>query len=769
MKSSRPKKTRQYPRFKYAGAILFLTAFTGLLASVCPGIAQPVSPAEKATISGYIRDAGSGETLIAANVFIEETRRGATTNKSGYYTLANLTPGTHTLVVSYIGYAKFRQEVALAPGEGKRLDIDLQPTGVTAGELIVEGKRELAEQKAIGVATMTPRFVREIPAVIEADLFRAIQLLPGIKAASDFSSGLYIRGGSPDQTLILLDRTTVYNPTHFFGFFSAFNTDAIKDVRIYKGGYPAEYGGRLGSVIDIYNRDGNRKEFQGKVSLGLLASRLNLEGPLKKGSWMLAGRRSTLEPLLAALRKSIDDVPDTFYFYDLNGKLNFDPDPGNKLSLAFYSGTDKVLFPFGQDAVFDLNYGNRTLSLSWTRIFSQKVFSVFTLTGSQYFSNPKIRISATPFERVNEISDFSAKGDIEYFASDRHQIKAGFWAGRFDLNLVNRFDGEETLAERIKTNYGSAYAEYNWRPGARWNVKGGLRANYFSSGEYLRLEPRFSLEHRYTGDILIQAAYGRYYQFLTLITNEAFSGFDTWLTTDDGVPPAFGDQLVLGVKTRPSESYTVDVEVYYRTMRDLFELDPRVPDEAGLAYKELFRFGEGHAYGAELLIEKTRGRLYGFLGYTWSTSRRRFPGYNDGKFYPPKYDRIHDLNLVLNYRLSKKWRATATFNYATGQAYTRVLGAYSVQLPTSSLDRNPFIVGGLNAARLPAYHRFDLGLTRSGKFFVGGAYKLSLQVINLYSRRNLWFYSYDLNNNPITREDVRMLPIVPNISLTVAF
>lgn len=725
--------------------------------------------AENATLNGYVRDVKSGETLIGANVYFENTERGTATNNSGYYILTDLVPGAYTFVVSYIGYEKFRQRLTLIPGESRRIDIDLRPGSVTVRELVVEGDREVEEPRSIGVATMTPRLIRELPSVIEADLFRAIQLLPGIKAASDFSSGLYIRGGSPDQTLILLDRTTVYNPTHFFGFFSAFNPDAIKDVRIYKGGYPLEYGGRLGSVVDIYNRDGNRREFQGKISLGLLASRLNVEGPFKNGSWMFAGRRSTLEPVLAILRKNIEDVPETFYFYDFNGKINYDPNADNKLSLALYSSTDKVVFPFGEDAVFDLGYGNRTMSLNWTHLFSPRVFSVFTLTGSQYFSKPRIQISATPFERDNEILDVSAKGDLEYIASDHRQIKAGFWLGRFTLNLSERFDAQETLRERIRTNYASVYAEYKWQPDVRWNLKGGVRANYFSSGNYLRVEPRFSLEHAYSSDIRFQAVYGRYYQFLTLITNEAFSGFDTWLTTDNGVPPAFGDQFVLGVKTRPSENYNVDVEIYYRSMRDLFELDPRVPDTAGLQYAELFRFGQGYAYGAELFIQKTHGRLYGFLGYTWGNSRRRFPEYNDNKFYPPKYDRIHDVNLVLNYKLSKKWRATATFNYATGQAYTRVLGTYSVQLPTSSQNRDPFIVGDLNAARLPPYHRFDIGFTRSGKFFIGGNYQLHLQVINLYSRRNVWFYNYDLNKNPITREDVRMLPIVPNISLTVDF
>jgi hypothetical protein len=722
-----------------------------------------------ASVHGFVKDAKSGETLIRANVFLNETLSGTATNNSGYYTIANIEPGRFTLVASYIGYERFKKELAFTPGQELRLDIELRPSVIETEEVIIESEMLLEEERPVGVLNVQPRLVRELPAVLEADLFRSIQLLPGIKAASDFSTGLYIRGGSPDQTLTLIDQTTVYNPSHFFGFFSTFNPDAIKDVRIYKGGYPAEYGGRLGSVIDIYNRDGNRKEFQGRISMGLLASRMNVEGPLSRGSWMLAVRRSTLEPLLAVLRSNIDDVPDVFYFYDLNGKINYDAGSNDQLNFAFYDGSDKVEFPFADDAKFNLEYGNRTLSTNWTHIFSKKVFSKFTLTSSRYFNYPRIRISGTPVERDNKVSDISVKGDIEYVGSESHQLKSGFWLGGLTLTIKNRFDKEEILSERINTQYGSMYVQESWRPNVRWLIKGGLRGNFMAEGNYLRFEPRLSVEHISSQDLLIQAAFGRYYQFLTLITNEAFSGFDTWLTTDDGVPPSWGDQVVLGVKTRPGEGYHFDVELYYRTMRDLFELDPRIPDPAGLDYKDLFRFGRGFAYGVEFYLEKERGRLFGFLGYTWSKSRRRFPSYNNDRYYPPKYDRIHDVNLVMNYRISKKWRATAVLNYATGQAYTPVLGSYYVQMPTASVDKAPFIVGNLNASRLPAYHRFDVGFMRFGSFLGIGDYQLQLQIINVYSRRNLWFYSYDLDENPILREDARMLPIIPNVSFTLDF
>ena len=724
--------------------------------------------AQPGIITGYVKDATSGETLIMANVYIDGTQQGTTTNNSGYYTMPDVKPGEYTLVASYIGFLDFRKKITVAPGAALRIDIELKPAVVEGQTVTVEAEYTFEEEKQVGVLDMQPAQVRDLPAILEADLFRAIQLLPGIKASSDFSSGLYIRGGSQDQTLILLDRTTVYNPSHFFGFFSTFNPDAIKDVRIYKGGYPAEYGGRLGSVIDIFNRDGNRKEFQGRLSVGLLASRLNLEGPIPKGSVMFALRRSTLEPLLAALCNSIDDVPDAFYFYDLNGKINYDPNENNRLNFAFYAGTDNVEFPFAEDAEFNLNYGNRTFSTNWTHVFSKKLFSNFTLTASNYFSYPRFLINSTRFERDNTVSDYSVKGDFEYIPSGKFQFKTGFWAGALELAVRNRFDNEETLNETIDAKYGSAYVENQWKPSERMSVKTGLRGSYIDSGDFYRLEPRISAEYFYRMDMLFQVAYGRYYQYLTLITNEAFTGFDTWLTTDDGVPPAWGDQFVVALKTKPSETYNFDVELYYRNMRELFELDPRVQDPAGLDYNELFRFGKGYAYGAEFFLQRRKGKLNGFLGYTWGTSRRRFPEYNNDMYYPPKFDRIHDVNMVMNYQLSKKWRATVVFNYATGQAYTDVLGSYELNFPTSSNELDPFIVGGLNATRLPAYHRLDVGFTRNGKLFKL-PYELQLQVINLYSRRNIWFYSYDLTENPIVREDVRMLPIIPNISFTIDF
>lgn len=738
----------------------------------------PPAQAQNASINGYVSDIQNGETLIGANVGLREINRGATTNSSGYYSIPNLPPGTYSVVASYIGYHIFEQEVVLVAGETLRLNIDMAPETMTLDEIVVLSEEELREQRNIGVAQMTTQFIREVPSVIEPDLFRALQLLPGVKAASDFSSGLYIRGGSPDQTLILLDETTVYNPSHFFGFYSTFNPDAVKDVRLYKGGYPARFGGRLGSVLTVYNKDGNRNEFSGTASVGMLASRAMIEGPHRYGSWMLAIRRSTLDPLLALLRRSQETVPDLFYFVDINSKVNIDLSDRDRISLALYTGQDRVNVPFAEDAVAALDYGNRTVSMNWRHIYSDRVFGTATLTASNYRNEPSFELGGTPFERINAIRDYSAKTDIEFLINEGNTLSAGIWAGILGLRFRDRFDGQETFHSRISTSYGALYIQNLWKPSNRWRIKAGLRANHFQAGEYLRFEPRLSVEYSPYSELRLQAAYGRYYQFLTLISNEAFSGFDMWLTTTRGVPPAWGDQWVFGVKSIPFSGYGLDVEVYFRTMNDLFELDPFLSDASGLAYPQLFRYGEGFAYGSEIFFERRIGALKGFAGYTFGVTRRKFPGFNESvleanpsaRYYPPKHDRTHDLNVVLSYDLTDRWRLSTVFSYATGQAYTTPTGRTRiVEAPWADQIRETFVVDRLNASRLPSYHRLDLGVSRTGTFFGIAEGEWQFQVINAYSRKNIWFYQYDFDENPVERDAVYLLPVLPAISYTVQF
>lgn len=770
---------------------LLLAAALGLCFALLPQSAHAQSTA---SISGTVRNQATGEPLPLANVALQGTPRGVAADENGRYVLEELRPGRYTVVASYLGFERFRQRITLQAGEERRLDIRLTSSELEVGQVTVTGEREAIDTKDLGVERLSTADVRRLPAVLEPDVFRTLQLLPGVQAANDFSSGLYIRGGSPDQTLILLDRTPVYNPTHFFGFFSTFNPDAIQDVRLFKGGYPAEYGGRLGSVVDLYTRSGSPEKIEGTASVGFLASRATVRGPQPLGTWMVSLRRSTLEPLLAVLQeRDITGIPNSFYFYDLNAKATFEASKRDRLTLSVYAGEDNLDFPFLDDANVDVSYGNRIASGTWTRLYSETLFWNLTLTASHYFSRPRFDIGGTRFDRTNELYDVSARGDVEWAPGGAHTFKSGFWLGRLGVTLGRAIDGREQFSPDVDSRYLMLYVQDTYRPLEQWELRGGLRGTYRASGSltkgaYLNLEPRLSVEYQPTDKLRLQAGYGRYYQHLTLQTSEIFSGIDTWLSTGEGVPPSHGDQFVLGVKAdledvdlvearRLAEDLEVSVEVYYRTMRDLFRIDPFFSDIAGQDYRDAFVFGEGAARGVEVKLEGARERASGFLAYTLSQTRRRFPEINTSGgttpqplFFPPKYDRRHDLRLVANYDLATQWRASAIFTYATGQPYTRPQAQYKlIGDPFDDTPRDVF-VAPFNDERLPAYHRLDLGVARTGRFFGFADYELQFQLINAYNRSNVWFYFFEFNENDVERNTVTQIPVpLPNISLTIDF
>jgi hypothetical protein len=770
----------------------------GLCAAVLALAGPSATAQDSAALNGYVRDAETGETLLQANVIIEGTSRGAAqgllppsgrgaaTNNEGYYTLRDLAPGTYTVVVSYLGYESRTEEVTLEAGETRRLDVALPPTDLQSEGVVVTGTQDEGTEQQIGVDKLQTASVTELPSVLEPDVFRSLALLPGVTTASDYSSNLYVRGGGPAQTLIQLDRTTVYNPTHFFGFFSTFNPDAIKDVQLYKGTYPAEYGGRLGSVVDIYNKDGNRRETTGGLSIGTLASRGYIEGPYgasdgdPAGSYMVAVRRSTLDPVLAAL-DDIDGVPDAFYFFDVNAKINYDPGPNDKLSLAAYGGQDQLRLTPSGDQEFDVGYGNRTFSADWTHLFSDQLFSTLTVAGSRYESTPIFELAGTRFTETNTVQDASLKADFEYVTGPQHTIETGLHASRLTFELRNTFDGDETFDQRLQGVQAAAYLKDTYTLSSEWTLRGGLRMTYFSEGDYLRLAPRLSVEHTLTPSVQVQVAAGRYHQFLTLETSQLFTAFDTWLMSDTGVRPSFGDQVAVGVTTRLGNAWRLEVEGYARTMRDLFERDPFLPDVAGVPYGDRFHVGDGRAYGGELLLRRPEGRLNGFLSYTLSRTERRFPNINESEsggpqYYPPNYDRTHDLTLAANYRLSDQWRVSSTFNYTTGRPYTQPKQSFAlVDSPFSfnpgTGDAENVLVSPFNDARLPSYHRLDLGVARTGRFFGVADYEFQFQIINAYSRRNIWFYQFEREDDgTLSRTETPQIPVpVPNVSFSLTF
>jgi hypothetical protein len=745
-------------------------------------VATAAATAQTGSVSGEVRDAETGAAIAQANVVLEGTQLGTSSDPAGRYILRRLPSGEATLVVSFVGYEPVRRSISLEPGAQLQVDFELRRRDVEAAEILVEAEQPLERARAIGFQEIPILLVKQIPSAIEDDLFRSLQLLPGVKAASDFSSGLYIRGGSPDQTLILLDQVPLYNPSHFFGFFSIFNVDAIDDVQIWKGGYPKRYGGRLGSVIDVSTRAPGRERVGGLASIGLLASRLSLDGPVRlagrDGGFLIAARRSTLEPLLAVLRRTEETLPEAFHFYDANARAELDLSDRDRVALSFYAGMDDVLFPFAENALFELRYGNRLATARYRRFFTDRFSATLHAGASRYWNYPFAEVSGTTFRRENSITDYSLDADALWLLSDAVTLRGGLRGGRLSSWLQDTFDGRVTYQAERQIPYGAAFTEASWRL-EPWVLSAGIRGEYFSRGRHLQIGPRLAAE-RYLGEnVLLQAAFGRYHQALSLVSNEAFSGFDVWVTAAEGVPPTYGDQITLGLKTRPAPGLAFDVEVYYRTMRDLFELDPRLPDITGADYADLFRTGEGYATGLELLLERGRGRLTGFVAYTLGFTERRFTGSSGEAFnpdpetgearpYSPKYDRTHDLAAVASYDLGRAWSVTGSFVYATGQPYTRVTGHYEV--PTlPGKEPGAVVTSGLNRARLPPYHRADLGVTRTGPFFVGGDYELRIQAINVYSRRNLWFYFLDQRANPIAIEPARQLPILPNVSFSLTF
>lgn len=720
-----------------------------------------------ASVNGFVKDQTSGETLIMAHILLKGTTTGTATNTSGYYTLVDLQPGTYTLACTYIGYKRREITITLDPNQHLRFDIELVPEKLHLGEVVVRSKRQKEEERDIGVSQLETRLIYDTP-FVQPDVLRALQLLPGVQASSDLSSGVYVRGGSPDQTLISLDETTVYNPTHFFGFFSTFNPDAVKNVRLYKGGYPAKFGDRIGSVIDIHYKDGNNKARENTISLGLLSSRLALEGPVKKGSWIITLRRSTLEPVLRTLNKYDPDIPENVYFWDFNGKVTLSPSKRDKLSLSFYSNSDYVKNTFEDSSTMHLRHGNNTGSMKWTHIFSQKIFSNFIAAGNYYYNVPRMLEAGTDYKRSNHIKEFTFKGNIEIIPNLHHEIDFGGLIGTREVALNDYYLQKKSYASSVSNVFADWYLQDTWYPSDHWKIEMGVRSNFYSSGNFLRFSPRGIIEYKPASFLQFQGAFGIYHQFLSLSENDQITGFDIWQSTSNGVNPMSGLQYLFGIKTRPFSNLTFDIETYYRDMRNLFELDPLIPDYSGLPYKQLFLFGRGYAYGLEITMQKQSKRLFTMVGYAYSISKRKFPGINHNEYYPSKYNRTNTFRVVFDYQLNRRWKFNTIFNFASGQPYTGPDGMTQIiHSPISSIVRQIMVINHINGKNMPDYHRLDLGFSRTGHFFGIGRSELQFQIINVYSHRNTWFYKYDFSGSMISRENIRLLPILPSISYTI--
>ncbi len=722
------------------------------------------------TLSGFVTDADNGESLPLASIVLTQVQLGTASNSSGYYAVKEVPAGTYEVVISYIGYKSWRDTLAFSD-QDVRLDVALQVESVDLEEIVIEAERseelEQATQSSFIALQVEP--LQQMPAVGEADLLRSLQLLPGIQSASDISSGLYVRGGGPDQTAILLDHIPLYNPSHLFGFFSTFNPDAIKDVQLYKGAYPAAYGRTLGAVLDVNNREGNRQRFSGRGGISLIASRLLAEGPVGQGSWMMAGRRTYLEPVLSAVRSFDIDIPLNYYFYDFNGKVN-QRWGDDTFTVSTYWGQDdlRVDIEDENESFVDIRWGNRAITARWTRVFSPTLFGHFMAAGSSYENILTFSFFDTPFGFTNSIRDWSLKGDVDYFANRDHTLTLGFLTTLFEFDYSQSFNQEEQSLYQ-KSVLASAYVQDEWQAGPTTRLRLGGRGTYFSVGDRLHFAPRLSLSRALSENIRVKAAAGMYRQYLQLITTETFSGGDFWVPLDDTVEPGRSYQGVVGTEWNPSRRYQLSVEAYYTDLANLVVLDNAVAvDSESTRSDDIFKSGgSGWASGVEVFLQRRTGALTGWVGYTLGWTRRTFSELNRGRAFPPKYDRRHDLSFVVSYNLGK-WRLGSNLVYATGQAFTPASARYSLREPTTGSLQDYVLPANRNSARLLPYHRLDASASR--KFGLWGLdVEFYLQIFNLYSRRNEWFVQFD-TSNPETEPDViKQLPIVPTLGFNFSF
>lgn len=721
-------------------------------------------PASAATVSGFVRSAASGETVSYANVYLKGSSRGATSNDKGYYVVTGIPAGTYEMIASSLGYAAEHRPVTLAQQDEVAQDFALTPQEIRTET--VEVKADRNRNLVIEPSKMTLRTpeLRNVPAVLEADLFRAVQALPGVSTLSDFSAGLFVRGGSADQNLILLDDLDVYNPSHLFGFFSTFNIDAVKTVDLQKSGYPARYGGRLSSLLDVHNRDGNRKEFQGVARIGILGASTTLEGPWAKGSWMLSGRQTYLQ----AITKMADiDLP--YNFHDLHAWVNYDPSPDNRMSLSYFRGRDRL--DWNQKSMdILLDWGNDTWSAQWTHLFNRRLFSHFVFGGSRFNSVGEVAFQDFKFKMKDEISDFASKGNLTYTPSADHLVEFGFEGKVLDFLFRREAGNDDRVQFKYDGVYAAVYGQDRWQVSPQWQIQPGLRLDYYSQGNRLRVGPRISARRQLNEMTAVHGTYGRYYQFLNLVSEEGASFADMWFPVDRTLKPGSSDQFIAGLDIGPYETFDLSAETYYKRYANLAEFNEefgRSVIDSNARLNEAFNQGKGFAYGADLYLRDRLAGCEGWIGYSYGVTKRKINGFNYGKEYFPTYDRRHQVTFMQSRPLGKGFRVSCSFRYGSGQPTTLAAGRYTVRDITGR-EHDDFFPGEFHGQRLPAYHRLDVGVSYR-KQFRTWSLEPNLEIINVYNHKNVYLRNYDLESNPARFDDVNELPILPTLGLTINF
>jgi hypothetical protein len=754
----------------------------------------------KVVISGYVRDAATGEELIGANIAILENGSGTVTNAYGYYSLS-LEPGFYTLVFSYVGYTTVQKPVSL--GEDLVLNMELWESYQELEEVTVRAEAGNANITRVetGSTQLPIQSIRKIPALLgEVDVIKAIQMLPGVQVTSEGSSGFSVRGGTPDQNLILLDEAPVYNASHLMGFFSVFNNDALKDVKLYKGDIPASAGGRLASLLDIRMKDGNNRQFSATGGIGTISSRLTLEGPLfsEKISFLLSGRR-TYADIFLPFAKDTAVRDNRLYFYDLNGKVNFTLNENNRIYLSGYSGKDVFSNDFA-----GMYFGNRTLTLRWNHLFTKTLFSNFTLLNSHYFYDLGTPDESQPFfSWISFLDDLGARGNFTWYPSPDHTFEFGLSSTYHIIKpgkVTTEGEGEGNMNSELAFNYALENAVYlsgESKYGKKLALRYGLRYSMFhnigpstvftyndeyeitdstehAGGEFFNhysgLEPRLALNLILDERQSVKASYSRTRQYLQIASNSsAGTPLDIWFPASPNIEPQVSDQVSAGYFRNFLDNHVeTSLEVYYKWMDHAIDfkdhaqlfLNPRLEGE--------LRVGKATSYGAELYVKVETGNLSGWVSYTWSKTTRYIPEINEGRPYQAPYDKPHNLAIVFSYDLTPRIGVGANWVYSTGIPFTLPSGRYEVGgniLP---------LYTGRNEYRLPDYHRLDVSLTfrdrkKPGKRWFG---EWNLSVYNAYARKNVWTLNFtqDEVNPEVTHAEMTFLfSIIPALTYNFKF
>ena len=738
-------------------------------------------PAGLLTISGYVKDAESGESLIGATISVRELNKGTAANQYGFYSVS-LKPANYILEFRYIGYQIIQKTINL--NKDITINIELVPEEKKIAEVVIMADRPEANVKKaeMSISKLEMKTIKQVPALMgEVDVLKVIQMLPGVQSTAEGTSGFSVRGGGNDQNLILLDEATVYNASHLMGFFSVFNNDAVRDVKLYKGDIPANYGGRLSSVLDVRMKEGNNKKFAATGGIGLISSRLTLEGPIgnEKTSFLLAGRRTYADlffPLMSdsSLKKS------KLYFYDLNLKINHQINDRNRLYLSAYTGRDL----FGQKGSSDAGFGNLTGTLRWNHLISNKLFSNLSAVVARYDYSLKMKQGGSNYVWNSDMLDYTLKLDFNYFPNPQNEIKFGISSTFHDFNPADAYiEGERSrLGAAVPKNYALEHGLYisnEQKIGDKLTVKYGLRytvfqnigtatvytfakgypnysvtdTTYYASGKvfhtYMGLEPRLGINYTFNEESSLKASFSRTIQNMQLASNSSGGmPLDVWFPSGPNIMPQKANQYAIGYfRNFANNTIETSIESYYKQMYDVIDFKDNAQLLMNPRMEGDIRSGTAKAYGVELFVKKNSGRLNGWISYTLSKVRRTIAEINNGNPYPTTYDKPHNINVIVNYEFSNRVILSGNWVYATGAPITFPVGSYVIDNTYGKY------YSARNGYRMRDYHRLDLSLTLKGKEHPGKKWEGEwvFSMYNAYGRHNDWMINFVQDSKDVTK------------------